>query len=151
MSTCCSPDSPARHDGDAYCPLTGARGRIVPRRTLEALLTADAAARLGPGTYRLCPDPLCDVVYFGDGGVFIQADVRVPVWHKAPSTSPLCYCLGESEVSIRSEISAVGCSGAESRVRQAIAAGRCACEVRNPTGACCLGEVAAAVRRFERG
>ena len=32
------------------------------------------------------------------------------------------------------------------RVRAHIAAGRCACEIRNPKGTCCLGDVIAAVR-----
>jgi hypothetical protein len=35
------------------------------------------------------------------------------------------------------------------RVREHIAAERCACEVRNPRGACCLGDVIAAVKRIE--
>ena len=35
------------------------------------------------------------------------------------------------------------------RVREHIAAERCACDVRNPRGACCLGDVIAAVKRIE--
>jgi hypothetical protein len=36
------------------------------------------------------------------------------------------------------------------RIREHIAAQRCACDVRNPRGACCLGDVMAAAKRIER-
>ena len=35
------------------------------------------------------------------------------------------------------------------RIREHIAAQRCACDIRNPRGACCLGDVMAAVKRLE--
>jgi hypothetical protein len=61
----------------------------------------------------------------------------------------VCHCFEESEASIRAEVEASGRSAAVERVRAHIAAGRCACTVRNPRGVCCLGELAAAVRRVE--
>jgi hypothetical protein len=36
-----------------------------------------------------------------------------------------------------------------SRVREHIAAKRCACDIRNPRGTCCLGDVDAAVKRVQ--
>jgi hypothetical protein len=90
-------------------------------------------------------------VYFGAGcEPFTTADVRVPVWQKlAFGDRPICYCFGESERSIRDELTAGGASTAVDRVRAHIAAERCACEVRNPRGACCLGDLIAAVKRVE--
>jgi hypothetical protein len=61
----------------------------------------------------------------------------------------VCYCFGESEASIRQEIETDGRSSAVARIRGHIAAGRCACEVKNPRGVCCLGDLIAAVRRAE--
>jgi hypothetical protein len=58
------------------------------------------------------------------------------------------YCFGENEADIAAEIERRGHSDAVQRVRAHIAAGRCACEIRNPRGACCLGDVIAAVERF---
>lgn len=100
-------------------------------------------------THRFCADPGCDVVYFAeDGRIYRTADVRVKVWQKEPLGARIvCYCFGENEADIRAEIETAGKSEAGNRVRAHIAAGRCACEVRNPRGACCLGDVAAAVRR----
>jgi hypothetical protein len=123
--------------------------QAVDRRTVKALLTEDALQRLTPGEYRFCADPACDVVYFSaDGARFATADVRVAVWRKRPfGDRQVCYCFGESETSIRAEIDATGRSTAAQRIREHIAAGRCACDARNPRGACCLGDVIAAITR----
>jgi hypothetical protein len=116
---------------------------------VKALLTEAALQRLAAGEYRFCPDATCDVVYFSlSGPHFTTADVRVPVWQKLPfGARQLCYCFGESEASIRADIEATGASLAVARIREHIAADRCACDVRNPRGACCLGDVIAAVDR----
>jgi hypothetical protein len=106
---------------------------------------------LEPADYRFCADPRCDVVYFNStGSQFGTADLRVPVWQKQPSGSRVvCYCFGESEASIRAEVELTGRSLAAQRIRAHITAGRCACEIRNPRGACCLGDVIAAVKRVK--
>jgi len=150
MSSCCCPEKPVEPSA-ARCPQSGSIGKAVDRQTIKALLIELALRRLAAGEYRFCPDPDCDVVYFdGNGSLFATQDLRVPVWQKlAFGTRPVCYCFGESEASIRAEIEASGQSDAVERIREHIAAGRCACEVRNPRGACCLGEVTAAVNRVE--
>jgi hypothetical protein len=89
------------------------------------------------------------VVYFDEAGrTYAKADIRVPVWQKEPfGARMVCYCLGENEEDIRAEIETTGDSEAVERVRRHVDAGRCACEVRNPRGVCCLGDVGAAVTR----
>jgi hypothetical protein len=129
--------------------VSGSPGRAVDRQTIKALLTERALVRLPPGDFRFCPDADCEVVYFGPGDVrFTTGDVRVGVWQKQPfGDRQVCYCFGESEGSIRAEIEAEGHSSAVPRIRDHIAAGRCACEIRNPRGSCCLGDVIAAVEQ----
>jgi hypothetical protein len=119
--------------------------------TVKALLTESALQRLMPGEYFFCRDPGCAVVYFSaDGRQYTTADVRVPVWQKLPfGDRVICYCFGESEASIRSELESAGESTTVERVREHITAERCACGVRNPRGACCLGDLIAAVKRVE--
>lgn len=120
-------------------------------QTVKALLTETALRRVGSSPHRFCPDPSCEVVYFDvEGACYRTSDIRVPVWQKEPfGHRTVCYCFGESEDSIRAEIAATGQSYAVERVRGHIAAGRCACEVRNPRGACCLGDLTAAAKRVE--
>ena len=150
MSSCCNAGK-TEEPGTSRCSESDSSGSAVDRQTVKALLTETALRRLTSSEYRFCPDAACDVVYFAaDGMRFTTADVRVPVWQKLPFGSrPVCYCFGESEASIRSEIESDGRSAAVERVRAHIAAGRCACELRNPQGACCLGDVIAAVKRVE--
>jgi hypothetical protein len=91
------------------------------------------------------------VVYFDDEGqVFTTAELRVPVWQKQQAGGRMiCYCFGENEASMTEEVAETGRCGASLRIREHISSGRCACEVRNPRGACCLGDVLKAVARIE--
>jgi hypothetical protein len=61
----------------------------------------------------------------------------------------VCYCFGENEAAMARELAETGRCDAPLRVREHVAAGRCACEVRNPRGACCLGDVMKAVASLE--
>jgi hypothetical protein len=114
------------------------------------MLTTSTLVRYEHHAYRFCPDERCSVVYFGeDGTIFTTSDVRERVWQKEPpGRRTVCYCFGENEADIAVEIERRGHCDAVQRVRTHIAAGRCACDVRNPRGACCLGDVVAAVVRL---
>jgi hypothetical protein len=73
------------------------------------------------------------------------------VWQKElPGARTFCYCFGENEADIAREIVRTGQSAAVQRVRAHIAGKRCACEVRNPRGTCCLGDLMAAVERLQQ-
>jgi hypothetical protein len=126
-------------------------GKPVDRQTIKALLTDAALGRLTRNDYWFCSANDCDVVYFDqDGSSFTTADLRVGVWHKlASGDRPICYCFGESEASLRLEIAREGRSSAVERIRSHVAAGRCACNVRNPRGVCCLGDVTTAIERVQ--
>ena len=151
MPNCCSASGGATAMPIAFCPVSGAKGSLVERETLKALLTSEAASSLSDAPHRFCSDPECPVVYFAENGLtYSTADIRVKVWQKEPiGARVVCYCFGENESDIRSEIERCGTSDAVTRVREQIRAGRCACEERNPRGVCCLGEVAAAVTRLK--
>jgi len=125
-------------------------GSVVTARTVKALLTPSALRRFEAGDYRFCADSACAVVYFdGFGRCFETSDIRVPVSQKEPDGARvICYCFDETEASIRAEIAETGASHAVKRVRDHIAAGRCACDLRNPRGTCCLGDLQAAVERL---
>lgn len=114
--------------------------------TIKALLTPDALAQLEMVTFRFCPEPACDTVYFSETGqVFRVTDVRVPVWQKLPPGDRLlCYCFGATERDLIRDGAAI-----LTQVRAHIGERRCACEVRNPRGSCCLGDLTAALARLQ--
>lgn len=152
MANCCCPGAADTTDRRLLCPVSGTKGIPVSLETVKALLTARALSRVVVSVaHRFCPEPSCDVVYFDEQGTgFGRCDVRVAVWQKETAGERvICYCFDENEAAIRHEIGAVGHSGAVDRVRAHIAAKRCACDVRNPRGACCLSDLIAAVERIE--
>ena len=149
MADSCSP-GPDKFGRFVACRTCGTSGKPVESPTVKALLTAEALARYEDAAYRFCPDATCAVVYFAETGTtFTTDDVRARVWQKEPpGHRTFCCCFGENEADIAREIEQTGRSGAVQRVRAHIAAQRCACEIRNPRGACCLGDLQAAVERL---
>ena len=93
------------------------------------------------------------MVYFTtEGQVYTTQDVRVLVWQKEPEGDRrICYCFDENEAAMGRELIETGRCGALQRVRDHIAADRCACEVRNPRGTCCLGDLMKALARIQAG
>ena len=150
MSDCCQVSVPRPGCGE-LCPVNRMKGKPVELLTVKALLIEPSMRRINNAAHHYCSEPSCDVVYFDAKGTFyVKSEIRVPVWQKEPfGDRMVCYCFGVSESGIRTEIQTTGRSDATERVRAHIAAGRCACEVRNPRGACCLGDLAAAVTRVK--
>ena len=133
------------------CRRCGAHGQPVARETLEALLTSDALRWLWRGPYFFDRSPDCEVVYFSNenDSYFTKRDLRVRIGIKESDPPiPICYCFGHTVESARSEIQATGRSTVAARITKEIQAGNCACEVTNPSGRCCLGEVNKAVKEL---
>lgn len=151
MSDCCGDRNGATIGTRSACARCGSTGVTVDLLTVKALITEMALARLPAAPMYFCGTPTCPVVYFtADGQLYTKADVRVPVWQKEPVGSRIfCYCFDENERAMHRERRETGRCDAIRRVRDHIAAGRCACEVRNPRGACCLGDLIQAVAQLE--
>lgn len=136
----------------AICPACGSKGSLVDAVTLKSLLTSDAFRRGVPPDPRYCPNAQCAVVYFDNTAavVFRESDLTVPVHAKHPDddTISVCYCFGHTGKSIREEIERTGASTASPSITAEVTAGHCACELRNPKGSCCLGDIARVERRL---
>jgi mercuric ion transport protein len=116
---------------------------------VDALLKPELRAGLNGTRYVFCETPDCPVVYFAlDGTRFTKDQIRVQVGLKEKEDPILvCYCFGVTERMIREEIERTGRSTASSRIRIEVKAGACRCEVENPSGRCCLGEVSRVEKR----
>ncbi len=96
---------------------------------------------------RFCGTPSCAIVYYGDDGRAVTKDeipIRVGLKEREDPI-PLCYCFGFSVADVRQEIAETGRCTISARIGGEVRAGRCACAIKNPSGACCLGEVNRAV------
>lgn len=134
------------------CPGCGHAGREVDGITLKAMVRPEALARVGSDAHRFCPVPECPIVYFGSGEPFRREDVLVPVFQKErEGERTVCYCFAISEEQVRREVAVAGASASADRIRDLVKSGRCACEVRNPQGTCCLGNVAVVMSSVRPG
>ncbi|MBI5503758.1 MAG: (2Fe-2S)-binding protein [Deltaproteobacteria bacterium] len=123
-------------------------GHEVGRDTVGAMATLVVPAPLlVHRTYRYCATEACPVVYYGRGGVVLgRQHVRVPVNAKDSGADvPLCYCFAHTRRSVAEKMDARE-GPTSALIAREIEAGNCACELRNPTGRCCLGDV----RRYEK-
>ena len=140
------------HDHKHTCANCGNASRVVTRKTVLLMLEPKHIDKAGEKEYRFCADPECPVVYFTeDGGESFTTDalrVRVGLKEKTDPI-PLCYCFGFYEADARAEIAATGQSTISQRIAALIREKMCACPARNPSGACCLGEVNKAVKRLQ--
>jgi hypothetical protein len=139
---CCAPAGTDLETG--RCPRSASPGQPVEWRTVAALVSGPVPPRQ---TLWMCRDPECEVVYFGDRGAsFVQDELRVVPGFKAGSDGLVCYCFLHRRSAIEQEVEATGASAILERVTARVRARECACEVRNPSGRCCLGELQQHVR-----
>jgi len=149
---CCEESSTVElHAADAHCgwQSCGGPGRPVTLRTMLLMLKPALFDRVGESQYRFCASPDCPVVYFSRERSFTTGDLRVCVGLKQKDGPiPLCYCFGFSEDAVREEIATQGHTKIPLRITALIKERMCACEEKNPSGACCLSEVTLTVKRL---
>jgi hypothetical protein len=137
---CCAAPSD-RPAATAACPSCGVGGKTVELQTVKAMLTPQALRTLDPrGGFRFCAQGACPIVYYSEHQSLKKAALRGPVFQKEPSPStPVCYCFGYSRQDFKDKADVKQASQA---IASWVKAGLCACEVRNPQGSCCLGNIA---------
>lgn len=139
---CCTP--PAESKATAACPACGIEGRPVKPVTLRSLLQLHLHPQVREEMYRFCASPGCALTYYSADGsrTFTRGDLTVRVGLKERSAPrPLCYCFGHSAESIQEEWARTGKTTAVDVIKAELKAGGCRCEVTNPSGGCCLGDV----------
>ena len=146
MGDCCEDEPPV--DARVSCPRCGDTGRAVGGETIAAILAPGTELRALATAPRFCRTPSCEVLYYGSTGGFVAKDssrVRVGLKETADPI-PLCYCFGFTLGDVCRELADTGACTIPERISAEIAAGRCSCEVKNPSGGCCLPEVIREVR-----
>lgn len=140
MDCCTKPDDEGARDTCPSCNATGVRVDMI---TLKALLNPRGLRRGIPSTPRFCATPTCPVIYFGAGVTFAEEDLSVRVHAKHPHDDevPVCYCFEHTPGSMREELERTAKSTAFATISAEVRARHCACEVKNPKGSCCLGDV----------
>ena len=133
----------------AKCPVSGTLSRKVQHRTVEHLAKPDRISLIQNVQYYYCAEPTCNVVYFSNQDVptFTKDDIAVKVFTKDQGDYVnVCYCFDWTRGRIKGQIATTGKSTAAFEIAKEIKAGRCSCDIKNPKGECCLGDVNAVVK-----
>lgn len=134
MADSCSP-AQATSELPRPCPVSGFSGEPVPWLTVAALTARPVPPQQ---TFWLCRDPTCEVAYFGSSEALISTrELRTEPGFKASATGLVCYCF----LRRREELTTPGGAAIFENVKRRVKAGDCACEVRNPSGKCCLRDL----------
>ncbi len=152
MSDCCElPNQVAAAPAVMACPVSGSRSKRVDLLTVKSLVRRLPFA-MPSAQYYYCEAHGCDVVYFAsnpEAPVFRSGDLLVNVGAKEErDTVPICYCYGVSRQDIRDEIRQTGKCALAERIKAEVKSGNCACEVKNPSGKCCLGNVTRTIQEI---
>ena len=159
-SATCSTDSNTQGDnccmtqpkGKVECPTCNTKSKGVLGKTVEALLTDNSKSKLSyfDGFY-YCKTPSCKTIYFRDETVLTQKDIIVVVGLKEGATpATVCYCFEWTKEKIRTELEDTGKTSALEDIKARMKDPGCACEVLNPSGGCCLGDVTKAIKEITK-
>ncbi len=134
---------------DGACPTNGRLGKRVEGLTLKAMLSRPLT-ELREVEYRFCRESDCPTVYYSVDGLqtFSEADIRERVYQKHPQDEEvfICYCFRHKVGALRSDITDSSGMLVIEKINAGIQARQCACDIRNPQGSCCLGNVRALVK-----
>jgi hypothetical protein len=119
----------------AICPVNGKHYAQVAMKTVLHNVAKPWKRQLAAQGYYFCSDPECKVVYFGeDESLITVADIRTVVGIKSSRADrPVCYCFDISQHDL--ELNPETC---RRYVIEKTSEATCECEIRNPSGRCCL-------------
>lgn len=131
------------------CPRCGEPGKAVLGQTVKSLLAISLRA-IQRVQYFFCRNRDCPVVYYPADGQqhFEMTELRERVYQKEPDAPQVqvCYCFDYRVGTLR-DASAAEREQIMADINAGIQAGQCACDLRNPQGSCCLGNVRAVGRQ----
>lgn len=133
------------------CAECGQTGKPVQGQTVKALLSVSLRV-VQDVEYLFCRTQSCSIVYFTSDGsqTFTTQHVRERVYQKEPEVESVfvCYCFRHTVGEVHAA-SSEGRAAIVDDVNAGIQAGQCACDLRNPQGSCCLGNLRGLVKRLE--
>ena len=144
MNDCCAiPLNNNKMDVTAR-PTCGQKGKPVQALTIRSLTRNDwyNFEKITDGYYCINPDDPT-VYFFPDNeDVIDKRNVKVRVGIKEIDEPLLvCYCFNHNKSAIEEDFLNHGYSMIESDIRKKVKDKQCSCEIKNPSGRCCLGDI----------
>lgn len=135
----------------AQCPCCKSEGKKVMAKTVLSIIKCCPKGFMKREYYFLCPSPNCEVLYYDSSyeSIAKKSDSTIRVGFKErEGPHSICYCFGHTAESIANEIQSTGATKVIDSIKKEVKAGRCACDVKNPKGSCCMGDVARVVNQL---
>ncbi len=151
MGDCCSNVKEIKIESNVNCPSCKNKAKNVKLITPKSLLKPYALETLdAKESHYFCSNKACDVVYFDKNNKkHLISDIKVAVHQKDDSaTTPICYCFDWTKEKIRHYVENELSPNPLEHIRENIKENRCGCEVNNPQGSCCLGNVTIYIRNM---
>ena len=134
------------------CPECGKAGKPVQGQTIKSLLSI-SLRQVQDAQYLFCRTRTCPIVYFSADGeqTFTVQEVRERVYQKEPEAEDvlICYCFRHTVGELQGASLEARATIVDS-INAGINAGQCACDLRNPQGSCCLGNVNRRIKQLEQ-
>lgn len=150
---CCSTDKNSKKKV-SDCTSCSQIGSTVKLETLKSLLTEESAKNIdGNLSYRYCKNSDCEVAYYSQssGQYFKVENLKVKATHKDQGLEVnVCYCFGYTRKKVLEEIRSTGQSNIVQEIKSKMKDIGCRCEISNPQGSCCLGNVTAWVKHASK-
>ncbi|MFQ6616743.1 MAG: hypothetical protein ACE5HZ_08295 [Fidelibacterota bacterium] len=144
MDACCALPGEHSHQEENTCPTCGKRGKTVSALTIRSLTRRDWRHYPDITDGYLCTNPEDSTVYFFPGS-HLTVDKHHLVdrvgFKETEDPRTVCYCFRHTREEIESDFLKFGRSTVEEEIREKVDGGGCSCEVTNPSGRCCLGDV----------
>ena len=135
MSNCCS--KPGQKTSQA-CPQCNIDCKPVTMRTLYQQVRFPENQQIVADHYFFCPSRDCLTAYFSGTGNSIAKSLLIT--QQAIQSDTLCYCFDISSACYRSALQTHTAEPIKNFVIQRTKSAECACEIRNPSGQCCLAK-----------
>lgn len=151
MEDCCSNLPKIKTENNGDCPSCKIKAKNVKLITLKSLLKPAALETINAkASHYFCLSADCDVVYFDTNNKeYLVSDIKVAVHQKDGSTTtPVCYCFDWTKEKIKECVEKKLTPNPVEHIRENIKENRCGCEVNNPQGSCCLGNVTGYIREL---
>lgn len=128
---------------EIICPLCKNKVDKVSPITVKSLVNEDFQRGLSSiDGFHFCKTPNCEVIYFKENELIRQENFKIEVGLKEWSKSnTICYCFDWTKDKIKEEIKELGKSNVVIDISSKMDEIGCSCDIKNPSGKCCLKEV----------
>lgn len=136
MSECCAGSSTKA--SIQSCPQCGTACKSVELLTLYHQIRFPENQAIVSGMYYFCPNKDCATAYFSNTGKNIPKQHLTT--HQDLQNDKLCYCFDIDAADYQAALNSNQAEAIKNFVIEKTKSGECACEIRNPSGQCCLSK-----------